>query len=94
MWKIDVVNLIKVKVSLAKEFHIPPGEIDNLYWWEYELFIKELQERVQEDNDKQKAEMDKYHLNDHMDNIRKGNYNKPLSMPKIPSINMNPGKMK
>lgn len=58
MFKIDIVNLIKIKVSLAKEFHIQPSEIDKMVFWEYELFMKELNISVKEDNKRQEKEME------------------------------------
>ena len=58
MFKIDIVNLIKIKVSLAKEFHIQPSEIDKMVFWEYELFMKELNASVKEDNKRQEKEME------------------------------------
>lgn len=62
----DVMSCIKIKASLAKNFHIQPSEVDNMYMWEYELFIRELNELVEEENNQQKKEMDKYHVNDYM----------------------------
>lgn len=64
MFKIDIVNLIKIKVSLAKEFHIQPSEIDNMIFWEYELFMKELNAAVKEDNKRQEKEMENSGYND------------------------------
>lgn len=57
LFKIDVLNLIKVKVSLAKEFHIQPSEIELMPVWEYELFMKELNNAVKEDNKRNEQEM-------------------------------------
>ena len=59
LFKIDILNFIKVKSILAKEFHIQPSEIDAMPAWEYELFMKEINQAVKEDNERNKAEMDK-----------------------------------
>ena len=59
LYKIDLLNLIKVKASLAKEFHIQPSELDRMPAWEYELFMKEINQAVKEENERNKAEMDK-----------------------------------
>jgi hypothetical protein len=64
MFKIDIVNLIKVKVSLVKEFHMQPSEVDSMLFWEYELFMKELNSAVKEDNKRQEKEMEKSGYND------------------------------
>ena len=83
-----------MKAVLAKQFHIQPSEIDILPAWEYELFIKQLNDIVKEENDKQKSEMKKYRVNEYMDMARPGNMNKMMSnsMPKMasPNINMRP----
>ena len=59
LFKIDILNFIKVKSILAKEFHIQPSEIDAMPAWEYELFMKEINQAVKEENERNKAEMDK-----------------------------------
>ena len=61
--KIDLLNLIKIKAKLAKEFHIQPSEIDKMQVWEYELFITYLNEAVKEDNEAHEDEMSKYNIN-------------------------------
>ena len=52
LFKIDIINYIKVKSILAKEFHIQPSEIDKMPAWEYELFMREINTLVKEENDK------------------------------------------
>lgn len=64
LFQIDIANLISNKVSLAKNFHIQPSEIDKMTMWEYEMFMKELNEVVKKENKDQQAEMDKYHIGD------------------------------
>lgn len=59
LFHIDILNFIKVKASFAKEFHIPPSELDNMPAWEYELFLKEINELVKEENERNQQEMDK-----------------------------------
>ena len=59
LFKIDILNFIKVKSILAKEFHIQPSEIDAMPAWEYELFMREINQAVKEENERNKAEMDK-----------------------------------
>ena len=53
------MNYIKTKAILVKEFHMQPSEIDNMPAWEYELFLKELNNIVKEENAKNQQEMDK-----------------------------------
>lgn len=58
--KIDLIDLIKIKASLAKNFHIQPSEVDKMPMWEYELFLIKLNDLIKSDNEQQKSEMDKY----------------------------------
>jgi hypothetical protein len=59
LFKIDIINYIKVKSILAKEFHIQPSEIDKMPAWEYELFMQEINNLVKEENERNQKEMDK-----------------------------------
>lgn len=79
------MNLIQIKSSLAKNFHIQPSEIDKMPMWEYELFIKELNEQVQQENKQQQSEMDKYHVNDYMRAANPKNIQK-MTQPKMPDL--------
>lgn len=58
------MNFIKVKAILAKEFHIQPSELDAMPAWEYELFMKEINNAVKDENDRNKQEMDKSGISD------------------------------
>lgn len=53
------MNFIKIKAILAKEFHIQPSELDRMPAWEYELFMKEINRAVKEENERNQKEMDK-----------------------------------
>jgi hypothetical protein len=88
MFKIDIVNLIKIKVSLAKEFHIQPSEIDKMVFWEYELFMKELNTSVKEDNRRQEKEMENSGYGDikKMTNYKNIESQYKSSMPKLPPM--------
>ena len=88
LFMIDLHRLIELKATISKNFHINPSEIDAMPFWEYELFIMSLNEQVQEENDRQKAEMDKYHVDEHMDSMRPGKMQKTMSSmtPKMPAM--------
>ena len=86
---VDVSNLIETKATLAKNFHIQPSEIDVMPYWEYEMFRDSINEQVKEENDRQQKEMDKYHINEHMDAMRPGKMQKmmnPKFSPQMPSF--------
>lgn len=100
LFRIDIQNFIKIKALLAKEFHIQPSEVERMPAWEYEMFMKELNDIVKEENDKQQKEMDKAGIKDARKMADPGNIRKMQqsamstvpTMPSIPSINM--GSMK
>lgn len=73
---IDLSKLAELKATLAKNFHIQPSEIDKMVYWEYELFLQSMNDQVKEENERQKAEMDKYHINEHLDSVRPSNIRK------------------
>lgn len=93
LFRVDILNLIKIKASLAKEFHIQPSEIDNMTAWEYELFMKELNNIVKEENKRNEQEMDKSGYNDikkysdpgYMNKMQRS-YTNNMKMPKMPSV--------
>jgi hypothetical protein len=84
------MNFIRTKAVLAKEFHIQPSEIDNMPAWEYELFVKEINNIVKEENDKNKQEMDKAGINDakKMSNPSYISKMQKDAMPKMPNMTM------
>jgi patatin-like phospholipase/acyl hydrolase len=88
LWKIDLVNFIKTKAILSKEFKIQPTEVDKMPMWEYELFLQHLNSLVKEENDNQRKEMDKYHIDDYKKTVNQARMNKTpnYSIPKIPNI--------
>ena len=96
LFKIDVMNLIKIKAIFAKEFHIQPSEVDNMAVWEYELFTKELNELVKEENERNKQEMDKAGIKDakKMSDPKNIQRMQSAAIPKMPNININQGSMK
>lgn len=84
----NLFEFVKLKAALAKNFHIQPTEIDKMPYWEYELFVEQLSNLVKEENDNQKAEMDKYDI-DNIKKISNPSYmNKTISsmQPKMPSM--------
>lgn len=81
------MSLIKSKAILSKNFHIQPSEVDMMPMWEYELYLKQLNELVEEENEKHKdieqgqgKDMNKYK--------KMINNRSQPSMPKTPNFNM------
>jgi hypothetical protein len=59
--------------------------------WEYEIFMKILNEAVDEENKKQQSEMDKYDIDSYKKMASPSNMNKMMNpqMPKMPTVNFN-----
>lgn len=72
---------MRLGAVLAKEFHLPPGSLDSLPFWEYELWLEELNQVVKEANEDQKASAKQLHQD--------GVSIPKLTMPKMPNINVN-----
>ena len=90
LFKIDIINHIKTKASLAKNFHIQPSEVDTMPMWEYELYIKQLNSLIEEENERQKQEekssgIDRYRKMADPKSIQKY---QQQSMPKMPNMSM------
>ena len=93
LFKIDVLNYVKVKAVLAKEFHIQPSEVDKLPAWEYELFMKALNELVKEENERNEKEMNDSGVNQAKkmsdpNNIRKMQQSSMRNMPNMGNFKM------
>ena len=51
--------MVQNKLLIAKNYHIGPSEIDRLQYWEYEVYLEELnilEKRQQEENKKQQED--------------------------------------
>ena len=60
LFNINLINLIKNKVALSKNFNIAPSEIDRMYYWEYEYFLDEVNNNIKAENERQEKENEKY----------------------------------
>lgn len=83
------MNLIRLKANLSKSFHIQPSEVDNMPMWEFELYIKQLNELVEEENERNKAEEDSHDIKKYR-KMADPNYikrNAQSYMPSIPNMN-------
>jgi hypothetical protein len=90
LFKIDIINFLTVKSILAKEFNIQPSELENMPAWEYELFVKEINKIVKEENERNKQEMDKAGVKDAQKMSNPNNLKKmqQAATPKMPNMNM------
>ena len=86
---INLISLLKNKVSLSKNFYIAPSEIDRMFYWEYEYLLEIVNENIKRENEANEKEQAKYgnmNPNSMMRNVGKNmpNYNK--NIPKMPSF--------
>jgi hypothetical protein len=98
LFKVDILNMVKVKAILAKEFHIQPSEIEKMPAWEFEIFMREINEAVKAENERNKQEMDKAGIKDaqkmsNPNHIQKMQKAAMPQMPKMPNINVSTPKM-
>lgn len=85
LFTINTIQLINVKAILAKQFHIAPSEVDRMPYWEYEYWMKALNDQVKEENESQQEQMDKYKVGDVMSSISSGKFAKNMT-PQTPTM--------
>ena len=76
---INLLQLIRNKVALSKNFYIAPSEIDRMYYWEYEYFMDEVNRTIKEENERNQKQSEQYNTNSMMRQVKS-------SMPKMPSM--------
>ena len=77
LFNIDLLNLIKVKALLSKQFSIAPSEVDKMAYWEYEYFMKEINDLVKEENETQKKQYTETEEKYNIKNLQRG-MNNPM----------------
>lgn len=82
LFKVDIRNLVRSKLSLAKNFNISPYDVSNMVYWEYEMIVKEaiaINEEERKQHDEQQGSFDANHYaKDMMRNARSS-----IKIPKI-----------
>jgi len=54
MYRVNLRNLVKNKLTIAKDWNIQPSEIDRMPYYEYEEFLEEINKRNKEEEKRQK----------------------------------------
>ncbi len=94
MYCINLENLIKNKIYIAKEYHIQPSEIDRLPFYEYEIYLEQLNiiaKKQEEENKRQQEEYDgmRSSMNPaRMMNTMQNSNNSPMKAPKVSAPTM------
>lgn len=55
-----MVNLVKNKLFISKEWHIQPSEVDRLQYFEYEMILEEIDQNNKEQEKHYKEEQKQY----------------------------------
>ena len=56
MYLVDIRNLVKNKLSICKEYHVQPSEIDRMMYFEYEYILEEIYKDIREQEKRQKEQ--------------------------------------
>ena len=60
MFRVDIRNLLKNRLYIAKDFNIQPSEIARMPFYEYEFLLEDIKEFAEEEKKKNKEQEDKY----------------------------------
>ena len=60
MFRVDIRNLVKNRLYIAKDFNIQPSEIARMPFYEYEFLLEDIKEFAEEEKKKNKEQEDKY----------------------------------
>lgn len=90
MFRINLENLIQNKIYIAKEYHIQPSEVDRLPFFEYEIYLEQMNiiaKQQEEENKRQREDMDsmKSSMNP-AKMMSQMKANSPIQTPKMPSL--------
>ena len=88
IWRVDVINLVRNKLYICKEYHIQPSEIDNLVYFEYEYMLEDINKEQKEQEKKNKDDEKKYAGLGRTPNYNSMMNNVGRSMPKLPNFSM------
>lgn len=88
MFRINLENLIKNKIYIAREYHIQPSEIDKIPFYEYEIYLEQMNliaKKQEEENKKQQEEYEGMRSSMNPAKMMNG-MKSGMSMPKMPSV--------
>ena len=87
---VDVRNLVKNRLYITKETHVQPSEYESWPYYEYEYFIEDLKEYIENENKKNEEENKKYDMTSMKSNISKLTGSIPSfktpTLPKAPKL--------
>ena len=60
IWRVDVRNLVRNKLTISRDYHIQPSEIDKMVYFEYEYILEDINEERKEQEKRNQEEEKKY----------------------------------
>lgn len=96
MFRVDIRNLVKNRLYIAKDFNIQPSEIARMPYYEYEFLLEDIKEFAEEEKKRNKEQEDKYgNMNPSsmlksaqksMPSIKPPGGSSSFKMPKVPKL--------
>ena len=90
LFQVDVRNLVKNRLYITKETHVQPSEYESWPYYEYEYFIEDLTEYIENENKKNEEENKKYDMASMKSDISKLTGSIPsfknYALPKAPKL--------
>lgn len=96
MFRVDIRNLVKNRLYIAKDFNIQPSEIARMPYYEYEFLLEDIKEFAEEEKKRNKEQEDKYgnmspnsmlkSAQRSMPSIKPPGGSSSFKMPKVPKI--------
>lgn len=96
MFRVDIRNLVKNRLYIAKDFNIQPSEIARMPFYEYEFLLEDIKEFKEEEKKKNKEQEDKYgsmspssmlkSAQKSMPTIKPPSGSSSFKMPKVPKL--------
>ena len=87
---VDVRNLVKNRLYITKETYVQPSEYESWPYYEYEYFIEDLTEYIENENKKNEEENKKYDMASMKSDISKLTGSIPsfknYALPKAPKL--------
>ena len=88
LYRINLENLVKTKIHISKEYHIQPSEIDKLPFYEYEIYLEQINLIAKQQEEENRRQQEEYDSMRSSMNPSKMMNNSMGAAPKMPNINM------
>ena len=90
LFQINIVNHIKTKLLICKDYHIQPSEIDRMRYFEFEYLLDNIKEITDKESERNEEQEKKYAEMQH--NMNPSNYmksmNSSMRMPTMPKVSI------